>query len=203
MKTLAFMTALLAFPAGALAGTPPETPVPPAPEIVEDCGEGCTKTVRKTRTVEIGDAGEEIIREEVEVIELRESGAVEIEVDVESETNEADGTPQVRKKVRIVQVGEGEMTDEMRAEIDEMIAGIETEDYMASGDGVLIAGADGKEATRIIIRQKNGEVTTDGSGEIEESVSEDGVRTFRITPETGGETTVITIRKEKSSKNDN
>jgi len=189
--------------APAIAQDAPEPPAPPAPVSVEACGEGCTKTVRKTRTVELGPAGEEVIREEVEVIELREGGETEVEVEVEEDVTAADGTPAVRKKVRILRMDDGQLTGEMRAEIDEMIAGIDTEDFMASGDGVFISGADGTGPARIILRHKDSEVISGASGNIEQTVGEDGARTIRITPEEGGETTIITIKTEKSSKNDN
>jgi len=230
--TITAMFAICSFLA--FADTPPTPPVPPVPDVVETCGEGCTRTIKKTRTVETGDAGEEIIREEVEVMELRDRGAAEIDVQVETDTAEATGEagePKIRKRVRVVTAGDGELTDEMRAEIDELIAGLESEDetgekiWHQKGDGVVIikrahseGSEDGTEDARIILRSETTDEmrvrilsSEDGisvlkggsSTEVEDTVGADGTRTIRVTPETGGETTVITIKTEKSSKNDN
>ena len=173
--------------------------------MTENCGEGCTRTVTKIVTSDTGSDGSEIIRKDVEVIELRtgENEDVDIDVDVEQFS---DGEGIVRKKVKVIAATDGEITPDMQAKIDSMISEFDEDGvWHQKGDGVIVVDGSGQATkTRVIIREDGQEyVTGDTDVTVNQVENEDGSRTIRITPDEGGETTVITIKKENSSKSDN
>jgi len=199
----------LATAACAQAPLTPDTPdAPDTPEIstvTEDCGENCTRTVTKIIKKEAGEDGTEFVSKNVEVIELHagDHEDVDINVDVEELVK---GEGKVKKKVKIVTAGDGEITPEMRAKIDAMISEFDDGDavWHQKGEGVMVFNSsDEHQKVRIMVREDGHEyVTGDSDVKVEQTENADGSRTIRVIPENGGETTVITIQKEKASKND-
>ena len=222
MKTLTASLAGLLLPmvACAQAPVPPAAPASPAVSAtleapkapsttvdVKDCGDGCTRTITKTYSTETSEDGYPIVRRDIEVIELREGGD-DVDVDVDVEAMGDDGVV-VHKKVHVVTKGGGELTDEQRPKIEAMIGELKggahsLHHFHEKGDGVVIMkSVNGTDVeTEVILSSEHGDVTTFGRNvEVTKDVAPDGTRTIRIEPE-DGETMIITIQKEKSSKND-
>lgn len=209
MKLQTTAIAAIAFSSVACAQspTPPETPdTPNVTTVTEDCGEGCSRTITKIVSSAAGEDGSEIYKKDIEVIELVTGDQEDVSVDVDVEEH-SDGEGIVRKKVKVIAATDGEITPEMRAKIDEMISNIEGEEgqWHQKGDGVMVFNStEDSQKVRVILREDGQEfVTGDPSVDVEQIENADGSRTIRVTPEDGGETTVITIKKEKSSKSDN
>ena len=204
MKQIVAALAALALPAAACAQTPEPPETPDVSTITEDCGEDCTRTTTTIRTADVDEDGNEVISKKVEVIELRagDEALADIDIDVESGTD-------VRKRVKIITATDGEITPEMREKIDALIADAgkgEGYAFKHSGDGLIVMSANSdSEKTRVIIRDGDQEIVDSmGNVMVDQVENEDGSRTIRIVPEDGsGETTVITIQKEKSSNSDN
>ena len=205
-----YITALAASALSAAAcaqsPTPPDTPnTPDVTTFTEDCGEGCSRTVTEILSSETGEDGTEIVSKHVEVIEINsgEHDSVDVDVDVEELVN---GEGQVRKKIKVITATDGEMTPEMSAKIEKMIGELEGGEsvWHQKGDGVMVFNSTGDhQKMRVIIREDGHEyVTGDTDVKVEQTDNEDGSRTIRVIPNDGGETTVITIAKEKSSKSD-
>ena len=207
MKQIVAAIAALALPAAACAQTPdaPEAPdTPNVSTVTEDCGENCTRTTTTIRSAEVDEDGNEIISKKVEVIELMagDETLADIDIDVEADTD-------VRKRVKIITATDGEITPEMRAKIDALIADADKGEgyaFKQDGDGLIVMSSNSDiQKTRVIIRDGDQEIVgTSGNVKIDQVENDDGSRTIRIVPEDGsGETTVITIQKENSSNSDN
>ena len=210
MKYVAAALTVLALPTAACAQTPepPATAdIPATPEITtntEACGENCTRTTTVIRTSELDEDGNEIISKNVKVIELTAGGEELADIDVDIE-----GDASVRKEVKIIAATDGELTPEMQAKIDALVADIDGGEGYAfkhSGDGLVVLSSDSDvKKMKVIIRDGDEEIIGDsGNVTIDQSENADGSRTIRISPQDGSdETMVITIQKEKSSKSDN
>ena len=203
----ALTAAALANVACAQAPTPPATPeAPDVSTVTEDCGEGCSRTITKIMSSETGEDGSEVVSKHVEVIELHAGDHKDVDINVDVEEL-LDGQTTVRKKVKVVTAVDGEITPEMRAKIDAMISDLDGGEnvWHQKGDGVMVFNTTGdNQKVRVVIREDGHEyVTGDSDVKVEQTENEDGSRTIRVIPEDGGETTVITIKTEKSSKSDN
>ena len=207
MKQIVAALAALTLPAAACAQTP-EPPQPPeTPDvstITEDCGDNCTRTTTTIRTADVDEDGNGVISKKVEIIELvtGDEALADIDIDVETDTD-------VRKRVKIVTATDGEITPEMREKIDALIADVDKGEgyaFKQDGDGLIVMSSNSDiMKTRVIVRDGDQEILdSSGNVTIDQVENEDGSRTIRIVPEDGsGETTVITIQKESSSKSDN
>lgn len=198
--------AVLASSACAQSPTPPATPdTPNVTTIQEDCGEGCSRTITKIKSSKTGKSGADILRKDVEIIELRTGETEDVSVDVDVETI-GDGENIVRKKVKVISASGGEITPEMRAKIDGIIreyAGDEGSSHQ-EGDGLMVFNSsDDAETVQVFIRKDGEDFTSSSDVNVEQTENEDGSRTIRVTPDNGGDTTVITISTENSSKSDN
>lgn len=209
MKHALAILAVAAIPTTACAQTP-DVPEPPAtPEVAtvtEDCGDSCQRTVTTIKTSETGDDGTEIITKKVKVIELKSGSEDLVDLDVDVETD-VDGEV-VHKRVKVIKTTDGEITPEMQAKIDTLIADAESGEgyvFKEKGDGLVVMNmSDSAKKTRVIIRDGDEEILNSSSDvSVDQVENEDGSRTIRITPDDGSETTVITIQKEKLPKNDN
>ena len=200
---------LASLPAAACAQspTPPQPPEPPqVSSVTEDCGEGCSRTTTTIQTAETGEDGHQVVSKNVEVIEIRSDGADDVRVHIDADS-ELDGDAIIRKKVKVITATDGEISPEMQAKIDAMVSELEAGDgvWHQSGDGIMVFDSDGDaKKTRVIIRSDSEDVlSADGDVDIDQVENADGSKTIRITPDDGGEVTVITIHKEKSSNSDN
>ena len=196
-------------PAAACAQTPDTPPAPETPDVTtvtEDCGEGCSRTVTTFISADTDEDGAQTISKKVEVIEFASGDGEDVNVEIDVDTV-SDGQVFVEKKVKVFTTAEGEITPEMQAKIDAMIAEAGEHGYVHGDEGdnlVVLHSAEGEKQMRVIVRQGDGELDgIDGDVEVEKTVNEDGSKTIRITPEGSEETTVITIVKEKSSNSDN
>lgn len=189
----------------AFAQSPDVPPVPVVPDvatITENCGEGCTRTTTTVRTTETTADGTEVQKKDVEVIEINTSASDQVDVDVDVEKVAENGKV-VRKQVRVVKSLDGEISPEMQAEIDAMLAELETGADVStlSGDGVVVLNKeDGEKKMHIVVRQAGEEAQSNNPAvDIDQIDNPDGSQTIRITPKDGGDTTVITIDKETAA----
>ena len=205
MKHFIAALAVIGLPAAACAQSP-EPPQPPeTPDVstvTEDCGENCTRTTTIIRTADADDNGIETVSKSVKVIELRDGGSELADIDIEEGAHS-------RTKVKVITAADGEITPEMRDKINALIADIDGGEgyaFKQSGDGLVVVSKDaGMQKTKVIIRGDQQEIlSASGDVKVDQTENADGSRTIRIAPEDGsGETTVITIKKENSSKSDN
>jgi len=210
MKYVVSALAVLAFPHAACAQAPTPPPAPDAPtvtSVTEDCGENCTRTKTVIRTAKADEDGNAVVTKNVEVIELRtgEEALEDIDIDIDSE---GENGAIVRKKVKVITSTDGEMTPEMQAKIDALIADADSGDgyaFKESGDGLYVfSNKDDVKKVKVIVRDGEEQILSSSDNvTVDQVENEDGSRTIRITPNNGEETTIVTIAKEKSSKIDN
>ena len=110
--------------------------------------------------------------------------------------------------MKVITSSDGEMTPEMQAKIDALIAEAERGDghvIKDSGDGVVVfSNQESASKVKVIVRDGEQEILSSSDNvTVDQVENEDGSRTIRITPNDGEETTIVTISKEKSSKIDN
>ena len=203
MKSSIAAFASLILPFAACAQSPDvleQQETPDVSTITEDCGEGCTRTITTITAEETDEEGVQTISKNVEVIELSSDESENVNVDINVDTI-SDGDTVIRKQVKVISSAGGEVSPEMQAEIDAMIADAEAEGYAYSQTGnnlVVLRSDEGDKKMRVIIRDGDSEIDSlDGEVEINKLENDDGSKTIRITPEDGSETTVITIQTEK------
>ena len=155
MKYALSALALLAFPHAACAQAPTPPPAPDAPNITsitEDCGENCTRTKTVIQTANADEDGNAIVTKNVEVIELRSGDEALEDIDID---NEGENGAIVRKKVKVIMSSDGEITPEMQAKIDALIADAESDGHVIqdSGDGLYVFSSnENVKEVKVIVR---------------------------------------------------